>query len=347
MKLHYAGIPGEGFGWGVCNRNMILALKDRVELCDPDAAEVVFMPLANHQFDPISTARGKINLAYTFFEYPLGPNAAANAAKYDIVFAGSTWCIDRMKERGITNTELLIQGVDHEIFYPLPGRKPDGQFRIFSGGKFEYRKGQDLVIAAFKEFAKAHPEAHLVCSWFNPWPQLFHSMNESEHIKYLAGSLLVGKFDTQEEYFESVLEKNGLRPDQFTILPQLSQRDLAREMRNTDCGLFPNRCEGGTNLVLMEYSACGRPVVANLATGHADVEEGIDFEIPFVEDGEHWAKQDVRGIARSMEAAYHALDSASYEAAAHKYAPSWKWSTAADIIMGALTELKQTANLTT
>ena len=41
--------------------------------------------------------------------------------------------------------------------------------------------------------------------------------------------------------------------------------------RDSDVGLFPNRCEGGTNLVLMEYMACGRPVVASYFTGHKDV----------------------------------------------------------------------------
>ena len=46
---------------------------------------------------------------------------------------------------------------------------------------------------------------------------------------------------------------------------------MARLYRNTDVGLFPNRCEGGTNLVLMEYMACGKPVVAVDSTGRADI----------------------------------------------------------------------------
>jgi len=35
--------------------------------------------------------------------------------------------------------------------------------------------------------------------------------------------------------------------------------------------LFPNRCEGGTNLVLCEYMACGKPVIASYSTGQKDV----------------------------------------------------------------------------
>ena len=45
-----------------------------------------------------------------------------------------------------------------------PARPPssagdDGLFVVFSGGKLEHRKGQDIVIAAMRNFTAAHPEA--------------------------------------------------------------------------------------------------------------------------------------------------------------------------------------------
>jgi glycosyltransferase involved in cell wall biosynthesis len=46
---------------------------------------------------------------------------------------------------------------------------------------------------------------------------------------------------------------------------------MTRIYRNTDIGIFPNRCEGGTNLVMMEYMACGKPVVASFSSGHRDI----------------------------------------------------------------------------
>jgi tetratricopeptide (TPR) repeat protein len=39
----------------------------------------------------------------------------------------------------------------------------------------------------------------------------------------------------------------------------------------SDVGLFPNRCEGGNNMVMCEYMACGRTVIASTMTGHMDV----------------------------------------------------------------------------
>ncbi|NLE77556.1 MAG: glycosyltransferase family 4 protein, partial [Chloroflexi bacterium] len=54
-------------------------------------------------------------------------------------------------------------------------------------------------------------------------------------------------------------------------LPALAQHELAQVYKNSDLGLFPNRCEGGTNLVLMEYLACGKPAVVSYSSGHRDV----------------------------------------------------------------------------
>ncbi len=312
MRLHYAGTPGEGFGWGVANKNLLHELGKLAEIATE--ADVVFMPLADHQFNPATSARGEINLGYCFFESELGPNAAENAAKYDIVFVGSTWCKERCAERGIFNTEVLIQGVDHSIFKPGP-RENDGQFRVFSGGKFEYRKGQDLVIAAFREFAKTEPSAHLVCAWFNPWPQLIYSMWNSQHVVFN----VEGK--TQMEVMSSLLRRNGVK--NFTILPQLTQRELAGVMHGTDCGVFPNRCEGGTNLVLMEYAACGRPVVANALTGHADVRDAIAVEIKAKTGPDGWAKQSIGDIVAALHSAKSALPRKA----------EWTWERAARQIM--------------
>jgi len=54
-------------------------------------------------------------------------------------------------------------------------------------------------------------------------------------------------------------------------LPPRANIAMARIYKNTDCGLFPNRCEGGSNLVLMEYMACGKPAIVSNTSGHRDV----------------------------------------------------------------------------
>ncbi len=333
MNIHYAGQPGNGYGWGVCNTNLRYELHKLGALGGPES-EVHFIPIADHNLTPSAPLNGKVNLGYCFFESELGPDAKKNADRFDVVFAGSTWCLDRLKERGVTNGAVLIQGVDHSIFKPGE-RKPDGQFRIFSGGKFEYRKGQDLVIAAFREFAKTHPDAHLVCSWHNPWPQLIGGMAESQVFDLKQGLKVAESVSApnQQMLFAAFLASVGLESHQYTVLPQLSQADLAREMQNTDCGLFPNRCEGGTNLVLMEYAACGRRVVANCETGHADVMDSIDNRIPaFGFSDLFWASQSVADIVGALELAY------LHRAEAPKPREQWTWEAAARKVVEAARE---------
>lgn len=308
MKLFYPGQRGGPFGWGVFGENMVKALSEHFEIVSTaEEADVSLIPCADHELTPSVAPFSRLNIGMTFFEYPLGEKAAENAARFDHLFCGSTWNLDRLRERGITNAEVLIQGVDHSIFKPMCGAEKETrdtiraeliepQFRIFSGGKFEWRKGQDLVIAAFAEFAKRHADAHLVCSWFNPWPGLAADLG--------ARMGMVWDGIDYNHFLTSLLIWSGIPRDRFTILPKLDQSSLAREMQNTDVGLFPNRCEGGTNLVLMEYAACGKPVVANLNTGHKDVRGLIDFPILAREDENKWADQTIGEIVEAMETAY-------------------------------------------
>jgi glycosyltransferase involved in cell wall biosynthesis len=325
--MHFAGTPGTGYGWGVFNANMYRELDKHFVMVTSkhDPVDVCFMPV-DGAFRPLTPARGKVNVCMNFFESPLEPDAQENAAQFDVCFVGSTWCQQRCAEAGILNTRVLIQGVDGDTFKPQPPREPDGAIRIFSGGKFEYRKGQDLVIAAFREFAKVHPEAHLVCAWHNPWPALFKTMAHTKVISPLAHGA------TQPEFFRSLMHNNGLADSQFTILPQLSHTDLAREMANTDFGLFPNRCEGGNNLVLQEYASCGRRVVANAMTGHADVSAAITQRIHATEDENRWAVQTTEEIAYAMKGAM--MHSLLYPQM--NPAPVWTWEAASRTVLAAL-----------
>lgn len=316
--LHYADPqPGAtGYGWATANRELKKALAAHFTLTDGDA-DIVFTPVTA-DFTPLSPRRGKVNICLTFFEFPLSAKAKANAEKFDICFVGSTWCQHRCAEAGIHHTAVLIQGVDGAIFSPQPKRKPDGQFRVFSGGKFEFRKGHDLVIAAFRDFARERPDAHLVCAWHNPWPGLINTISASPFIRvpHMEGS--------QAEIFSVMLTANGVPRDRFTILPQLGHHDLAREMANTDCGLFPNRCEGGNNLVMQEYLSVGRPAAANLKTGQGDIEGDIE-PIPATEDAAHWAVQRVSDIVAALE---------WIRAGKHVTRPAvrWTWEEAAAVV---------------
>jgi glycosyltransferase involved in cell wall biosynthesis len=186
------------------------------------------------------------------------------------VVAGSSWCAKVLTEAGLPGVEPVPHGIDPAIFHPAPdgdhGRKfCTESFVIFSGGKFELRKGQDIVIRAYKVLQDRHADVMLVNAWHNPWPAIFETMRASRLIRFAPRK---GSF---VEIINQVLADNGIDLGRVITCPQQLNFAMARTYRNTDVGLFPNRCEGGTNLVLMEYMACGKPVVAVNTTGHADI----------------------------------------------------------------------------
>ena len=162
------------------------------------------------------------------------------------------------------------------------GHDDDGLFFVFSGGKLEYRKGQDVVVAAFKRFAKIHPEARLLVAWANAWPASLATVDDpsGQHPVHTVGLPLPAapSTNTPQGTLQLMpwLEKQGIAPEQVVDLGYVRHKDMAAwALRAADVALFPNRCEGGTNLVAMEAAAAGAPLVLSGAHGHADLARSL------------------------------------------------------------------------
>lgn len=230
----------------------------------------VIQSIVGNTLEPLlPNLRGTFNLGYTFFEYNiLTPEIIQRGNQYfDCIVTGSTWNERVLRSYGLDNTSTIIQGIDPTIFNPLYNEKEffEDRFVIFSGGKFELRKGQDLVIRAFKHMQDKYKDVLLVNGWFNHWPQSMNTMAASPHISFSPS------FRPFTELINNTLTANDIDLNRVITLPVLPNVMMARIYKNTDIGLFPNRCEGGTNLVLMEYMACGKPVIASFNTGHEDI----------------------------------------------------------------------------
>lgn len=274
--LYLGLVSGKNYGWGVCSQYLIEELSKKTNcqvLSEADGTAKnknlngkLFQALTTGDFFAMfEEARGKENYGYTFFENELTAHSVENAKKYNLVLAGSSWCRDRMVAKGIHNSGVLIQGIDPRIFYPISELKDPNNFVIFSGGKFELRKGQDLVLRAVKILQEKYANIILVNCWYNKWPA---------SAKLMAHSRLI-QFEYQEKSWQDLMNHtyviNGLDPSRIRTLdlvPNEMQRDI---YKHTDIGIFPNRCEGGTNLVLMEYMACAKPVIASNTSGHKDI----------------------------------------------------------------------------
>ena len=319
--LYLGLVSGSNYGWGVCSRYLIeeLSRKTRCQVLseadgtatDPHLNGKLFQALTSGDFFAMfEQARGKENYGYTFFENELSAHSVENAKAYELVLGGSTWCRDRMQEKGINNCGVLIQGIDPEIFYPITEDKTTDSFVIFSGGKFELRKGQDLVLQAVKILQQKYADIILVNCWYNKWPASMKLMHYSKYIK----------FEYQEKSWQDLMQHtyqfNGLDADRIhtlDLVPNQMQREI---YKHSDIGVFPNRCEGGTNLVLMEYMACGKPVIASNTSGHRDIVSDenalllndlrdISITGPHNQLIARWQEPSVDELVAQIEYAYH------------------------------------------
>ena len=319
--LYLGLVEGQNYGWGVCSRYLIQELSQLTDchvLNEADGSSrngnldgKLFQALTGVDFFPVfEKARGRQNFGYTFFENELTAHSLENAKRYDLVLGGSSWCRDRMRERGIANCGVLIQGIDPKLFFPIDEEKDSERFVIFSGGKFELRKGQDLVLKAFKILQEKYSDLWLVNCWFNKWPE---SMRLMAHSPYIRFEPVHGSW---QELMQHTYALNGLDAERIVtcdLIPVELQREL---YRSTDIAVFPNRCEGGTNLVLMEYMACGKPVIASYTSGHMDVLNNdnaillknlTNYTIagPNREAIARWQEPSVDELVAQIEFAYH------------------------------------------
>jgi len=260
---------------------------------------------------------GRRNIGFIFFENTLiHDEDKIRANTYDLILAGSTWNYNVLQENGIKHSAKVLQGVDLTLFHPAPKANlfPD-RFVIFSGGKIEFRKGQDIVVAAFRRFYHLHPDALLVFAWHNFWSQFMLGMDQTGHVQGLPQLRQDKTLD-----IDSWLIANGLPPSSFVNLGLMPNYLMPLVYREADAALFPNRCEGGTNLVAMECLACGVPTILSANTGHLDlIDEKHCYPLvcqrpvpshPIFPGTKGWGESDVDEIVEVLERIYHDRQSA-------------------------------------
>ena len=292
---------GNTFGWGICGKYLARELAklsqvrlvaspfelqdignefeyiellriaaDRESALSSAADGPVLQAITGAELLPMAPdIRGKRNAGYAFIENSNLPQASLDNARahFDLVVAGSTWCQEVLRAHGMEQTAVVFQGVDQAIFNMYENRKAffGERFVVFSGGKFELRKGQDIVMRAFRVLQERHDDVLLVNAWFNHWEGSIRSMAASPHIDfdYQGGDHCAA--------INRLLSENGINLRNVVTLPAKPQIAMAQIYKNSDCGLFPNRCEGGTNMALMEYMACGKPAIVSNSSGHRDM----------------------------------------------------------------------------
>lgn len=304
QPFFFSTLPvSQDFGWGICGRNLLRELGHlgrvsfvydrycverssnaaedawiRSTLATPEEVALFATPhkyltlVAVTEYGDFAASPGSgTNVVGVAFNLKIFQDSVSRLRdQLTFIAAGSEWCKDLFLAHGI-RAIAAPQGIDHALFNENFADKilPDDRFLIYSGGKFEFRKGQDYVIRALSHMQQTYKDVWLVAQWFNPWLYSYNGMSRSNTIRFTPAESL-----SHQEYAKEmakIFSDNGLDANRVILAPNTPQSLAPILIRETDIGIFPNRIEGGTNLMLMEYMACGKPTIATAHTGHLDV----------------------------------------------------------------------------
>ncbi len=277
---------------------------------------------------------GTLNVGCAAIEHVhFGQHGLEYAKNYDLFIAISRWNEQFLKSLNLAPVHLCHQGIDTSLFSPGGNSSLwKNRFVIFSGGKFEFRKGQDIVTAAFKRFHARHPEAFLITCWQNLLPIDPAPFALAGHYQTVPQIDNENRLQVAPWLFEQ-----GLPVGSFIDIPYTPNMFMPHILRECDAAIFPSRGEGGTNLVAMEAMACGIPTLVANNTGQKDLVDNLDCialknqspvkataGMPTLED---WGESDLDEIVEALEKIYTSREENRQKALiVAEQIKSWDWA---------------------
>ena len=170
----------------------------------------------------------------------------------DALFVCSQWAKDVIRQNGIEVPTFVVPlGLDETVFRcneeerksrPTWTRDTTVFINI---GKWEKRKGHDVLLEAFCEAFETNQDVELWMINDNPfiggenlaWKKRYVNSSMGRNVKFFA------RFDKHEH--------------------------LAKIFNHVDCGVFPSHAEGW-NLEIPELMACGAHIIATNYSGHTE-----------------------------------------------------------------------------
>lgn len=343
--------PINRLGYGVAATNFIYEMNERgVDTslwpiggleCDNKYVESVKKSVCRQEYYDVNAPSLKIwhphdlaqhvgkgkHIGFPFFELDMFTKLERhNLLCQDEIFVTSKWGEQVVyDEIGVkVPVRVVPLGVDTAVFSPTEvNNNPTTTF--LTVGKWEVRKGHDLLCEAFSKAFTPSDDVELWLMCWNP---------------FLTPPANSGK-DGNEEWVKFF--KTSPMGDKIRILPRVqTQKEVVDVMRAADCGVFPSRAEGW-NLELLECLAVGKEVIASNVTAHKEYCTHINAKLldpqgtEVAHDGKwffgqgRWAALDVDNLVDSMRGVYDRnrkdgkqLNSAGIETS-HKF--SWINST--------------------
>lgn len=202
-----------------------------------------------HQHDMSQfVGKGK-HIGYPIFELDQFSNLEIHhLSSLDHIFVCSNWAKGVVEENIPSfkgKVSVVPLGVDSTIFAPCD-QNSSGPTVFFNCGKFEIRKGHDVLVEIFNKAFSDNDDVQLWLMCENPF------LDEDEKKKW------------HNLYHGSKLGSK------IRIIPRLStQKEVYSIMSKIDCGIFPSKAEGW-NLELLELMSCGKNVITTNYAAHTE-----------------------------------------------------------------------------
>jgi glycosyltransferase involved in cell wall biosynthesis len=251
-------------GLSLNNKVSFFSLANDIECNTEEDANIIQMSLENAQEYDINAPCVKLwtlprinmfvgrglKIGFPIFELDNFTNGEKNNTLIlDKMFVCSKWAKSVIEDViGHKDISVIPLGQNIHKYPELLNvvRKP-GPFRFFTCGKWEKRKGHDVVCEAFnKAFNKTdNVELHLMCGNHT-------HLNQEQEYKW-KNKFITSKLGNKVRFIQRV----PLQEQVFQIMSQM------------DCGLFLSRAEGW-NLELMEMIALDKTVITTNYSAHTE-----------------------------------------------------------------------------
>lgn len=164
----------------------------------------------------------------------------------DKLFVCSEWAKNVLHSQNdwvAPSVHVVPLGVDTDLFQPCVSSRQETVF--FNCGKWEKRKGHDILLECFNRAFRPDDNVELWMMCDNP-------------------------FIGQDNLKWAKLYKDSPLGHKIRVIPrQGTHKDVYNIMKQVDCGVFPARAEGW-NLELLEMMACGKSVITTNYSAHTE-----------------------------------------------------------------------------
>ena len=189
--------------------------------------------------------RGK-NYALSFFELDtLNERRRTHLNSVDHIISPSSWAKSVMEKNDINIPITVVpMGVDIDIFQPQSCKQEDN-YIFLAMGKWEIRKGHDILPEIFKQIFTEDDACELWMMCDNP----FLTPEESQEWKNYYGQVL---------------------GERVKFIPSVrTDAELATIINKVDCGISLSRAEG-FDLPLLQMMACEKQIIATNYSAHTE-----------------------------------------------------------------------------